>query len=512
MLSIAFASFYFWWITPSTLDFVLGRSDYWNTQVQDVTQYISGMTAYRNEPWHLPLLHIDSINWPSGTTVTFSDAIPLLALFVKLTNSLWPDNVLGFWVLFCFLLLGASAFWAARQTTSSWIVCAVFVALSIQMPALTYRLGHLSLMAHFLLVFAIGLYLKERKYQDVHAAAWATLVFASFYINLYITAMVLAVMLASAGDLFLGGSRRHLWRYLTVPVPLALSFPFMFGSGFGSGVQEGGFSFYSMNLAAPFIGGRVISFPWYAPGTAGQYEGFNYLGLGVLSLLVLAFSTRGLAGRTFGSTLWIICAGLVVYALSNDVYFGSWRILHWDVPAWIAPLTKIFRVPGRFFWPVGYVLALFAAIALSKLAVRHALIVAAVALMVQFIDLRPVRFRYAQSAARAPEVVASEKDWAQRLLGRDTIYLFPKFRCGKAGIPDILPMQSLAAKLNKNITTGYLARYSPDCTATESEIAAAVLKRSVFVFSLTDYSMKDAISLVPEAAVCQQKERWILCL
>ena len=91
LIALTFSAAYFFYIVPG-LDFVGGSSSYWQTQVEDVTQYISGLTAFVREPWSFPLLHIHSINWPTGTTVAFSDAIPLFALVVKAMGPLLPAN------------------------------------------------------------------------------------------------------------------------------------------------------------------------------------------------------------------------------------------------------------------------------------------------------------------------------------------------------------------------------------------------------------------------------------
>ena len=91
-----------WLITPP--GFIPGTASYWQTQLEDIAQYLSGYRAFMAAPWSLPLLHIPSLNWPAGTTVTFVDAIPTFSLAVKLVDPLLPipHNPLGVWVLICY--------------------------------------------------------------------------------------------------------------------------------------------------------------------------------------------------------------------------------------------------------------------------------------------------------------------------------------------------------------------------------------------------------------------------
>lgn len=509
--SLIISYLYFEIVFPSR-GFVAGTSSFWQTQVQDITQYIAGLTAFRNEAWGFPLLHINSINWPVGTNVGFNDAIPLMALIVKLADPIIPTNPFGFWVLMCFLLMGLSAWWTAKQAgLTNWVSFALAIGLSVQMPALLQRLGHLSLMAHFLVVLALGLYFRDTAKGKVSTVGWALLLPSSFYINFYHTAMVATLMIASAVDLAIQGRAKGIWRYLVAVVPIALTFPFFYGWGVGSKVYEGGFNYYSMNLLSPIIGGTLIQFPTYVPGTAGQYEGYNYLGLGLIAgVLALALSRRG-NGSKFGNALIAACIGLFVYSLSNDIYVGPWLVAHWEVPSFFRSLAESFRVTGRFLWPVSYVLVFFVAASVARLQPAKAYAACLAILAVQWADLQAIRDQIHDWSRRPPEVAADASSWKAELAGAQTIYFYPKFRCGKANGPEILPIQMLAVQSRMNFTTGFIARYSADCEAETQEKAAADLQRSVFVYASSDFSFDEASSRVPAGVRCHQRDQWFVC-
>ena len=509
IVSILIAAVYFAQVF-SVQGFIGGSSSYWHTQVDDATEALSGLTAFRSEPWGLPLLRINSMNWPTGTTVPFTDAIPLLALVVKLVGPMAPTNPFGIWVLSCFLFMGLASWWTIKQTGKcTWASLVIAVCLCVEMPALTNRLGHLSLMAHFLIVLALGLYFRDQKSRKVSVMGWAVLVTAAFYVNFYLTAMVLSIMLASAGDLARHAHLRDVWRYVLTLLPVMVSFPLMYGSGFGSSLKEGGFNFFSMNLLAPITGGSLI--PAYGLGTIGQYEGYNYLGLGLLGgAVALAFTRSERKGREIGPALLCVCVGLFFYAMSNDIYVGTWHLAHWNIPRFLVDLTDTFRSSGRFFWPVAYVTAFWVALSLTKPSVRTLL--AAVAILgLQWVDLSSVRLVANVASRRPPQMPADVGAWSTLLTGVNTIYFYPKFRCGKADHSEILPIQQIAATLQIKMSTGYISRYVPDCNAEASETATAELKTSAFVYSSSDFTLHDAKQHAPPDVICRQQNQWILC-
>src|SRR5690554_5440160 len=73
--------------------FLSGTAGFWQTQVDDITQYIAGFNAYFSEPWHYPLFKIESLDYPRSTRTTFVDAIPIYALLLKV---LVPDRFFPF--------------------------------------------------------------------------------------------------------------------------------------------------------------------------------------------------------------------------------------------------------------------------------------------------------------------------------------------------------------------------------------------------------------------------------
>ncbi|HEN3648047.1 TPA: hypothetical protein U5E43_004226, partial [Yersinia enterocolitica] len=104
--------------------FIIGDSSFWMSEVDDVTQYISGFNMYLSSPWNFPLLAFDSLNYPQGTRVTFVDAIPIYSFILKLLlpENIAPFNPFGYWIALCLLLQGISAWWITKElNVDSWL-------------------------------------------------------------------------------------------------------------------------------------------------------------------------------------------------------------------------------------------------------------------------------------------------------------------------------------------------------------------------------------------------------
>lgn len=490
LLALAYAN----WLYPT--GYLRGSSTAWQHLDGDITQYIAGFNAFVHEPWHWPLLRITSMNWPSGTLVTFVDGIPLYALLLKFFSH-GPDlpfrNPYGAWIAICYTLQGAGAWWICREAGNrSWSALAALTLLLVACPALTFRIDHTSLMSHWLLVFAIAIYLRSSRLGRLAWPAWSALIVCAFYINVYLFCMV--------SLLFAADCLRHLrpghWR-LAVLAPLvaygalALSLTLTMLPLDSSTVQpEWGFGYFSMNLLAPLNGGNLVHFAQPIPHD-GQGEGFNYLGVFFLALSLYAFwlSLRHDRRLWWRHGVFLLVALLcTAYALSNTVYLGPLKVAEWVMPPWSDPLTSQLRASGRFFWPVGYALMAFTVLTVARHAPRAPWLFLAL-IVLHYWDLQPDFARSRRATSRPFETHLDEARW-NAFFGKqtDTLYFYPPFRCGK-NPPEqtVLPTMSYAAKHQLNLSTAYVARAIKPCDNYATEIAAARAPGNAFVFVKTEF-------------------------
>src|SRR4029077_19971978 len=180
----ALAAVWIHWFLPR--GFVRGVSSYWQSDVSDTTVYVAGFNAFASEPWAWPLLKIRSLNVPEGTLATFVDIIPLYASGLKLVvpRDRLPFNPFGWWIGLDYLLMAVGAWWTLREARlSQYGVLVVFTSFVLFTPALNGRvlLGHVSLTSHWLILFALALYLRSGRYGGPGLWPWAALLFATFY-------------------------------------------------------------------------------------------------------------------------------------------------------------------------------------------------------------------------------------------------------------------------------------------------------------------------------------------
>lgn len=482
------------------IDFVLGTSSYWQTQVDDVTQYIAGFNMYFVAPWQLPLLAFDSLNYPHGTRVTFVDAIPLYALVLKLFLPLsWaPFNPFGLWVAVCFTLQGVSAWWIARLVkTNSWPFLIALLAILLTYPALMARLGHISLMSHWILLFSIAMYIRDRQQTRIAHWGWTFLLAPAFYVNPYLFTMACGIFLASFLSAPRSGNSRDLLYFFTPFFVLAATTLLTLLPLPTSDItREWGFGYYSMNLLSPFIGGRLFAIQ--ANEAPGQSEGFNYLGLGVIGALVAAHTLSKRSRIRFlenHHALVLIFTLYTIYAISNQIYFGGQKILELRYPGILDPITSQFRASGRFFWPVGYGLAIWALLILHRNIDNLKFFAAAILIVgLQLADLQDRYEIMRTKAARGSSQLLDYSLWDEHAVNKaEVVYFYPQFKCGRDPHTTLLPVMRYAAERGLKLNTGYIARYTPNCQTVAQEIAASKFENSAYVFARTEYPSLAAV-------------------
>lgn len=188
-------------------------------------------------------------------------------------------------------------------------------------------------------------------------------------VHAYLLVMVLAIF---AADLLQRMWRRE-WNagraLATLAVSLLLVGLLMWATGYfmlggveGVQVDQAAFGTYRMNLHALIdtenFWSRLLP---DLPGGVGEYEGFAFLGLGILLLGAVALpllieARRPGASRAIWVPITAVAAGMAAFALSNHIALGSTDIVQYNVPAFAQPVTGAFRVAGRFFWPAYYLL------------------------------------------------------------------------------------------------------------------------------------------------------------
>lgn len=164
----------------------------------DMLATLIAYLAFLRTGWHLPLFYIPDLGFPTGSSVIFTDAIPLVALVGKMASGLAGTmiNPYGVWVGLCFILSAVFACLLVIEAGQRSLLAAIAAALlAVSAPPLLHRFGHLPLMAHFLVIGALWLYLRDLRVGPTpgRMAIWTAWLCLALLINPYLFAMTAAV-------------------------------------------------------------------------------------------------------------------------------------------------------------------------------------------------------------------------------------------------------------------------------------------------------------------------------
>jgi Family of unknown function (DUF6311) len=451
MLLIAAAIGVVWAASLFDWSFVTGQHAFWQFpegtiggSQSDMATELVGYLYYVQSPWHLPLFYVSALGAPDGTNVIFAASVPIAALIGKVVHSLTGAtiNLYGGFLFLCFALPGVMmtlVLIAAKVRYA--LATAVAAIFANSMPALLWRWGHIDLEAHFLLTGALALYLfsvQKRSWSGL-AVAWMVYLTLTFLTANYLFAMVGIVWLCALIQRRLNGfaATREVLRTGALTVALVTSVIVLSGqlSG-GNGLPfSWGYGHFSMNLLSPIVPQNSGLFPWVGGviDADDQYEGFNYLGMGLLlaSLLVLpaevGWLRRNLRRHV---SLLVAFAALTAFAISHRVFAGHWLLFELPLPRFVVSALGTYRSSGRFFWLITYAqVAVVIVLGFRRASPAMVLCLVAAAIL-QLFDVQPLREQIIASIAAGPGAAELDRgEVAHLVAGARHVEVVPSFQC-----------------------------------------------------------------------------------
>jgi hypothetical protein len=456
----------------------------------DPSANFMGWHMFRAEPWGVPPGVLRAYGYPVGSSVGLTDALPIVAIPLKLVSSLLPAHFqyLGIWWLSCYVLLavfGALLIATATRHPGLQLLGAALFAIS---PPLIHRMGHASLSAHWLLAASLWLHLvvRARGLTPRLIAGWSLLLVIAAGTTPYLAAMVAAMAIPT----IVGAVQRGVLRGSAVALTFGLvTLGMWWTSGHFqvrgvSDLQATGFGVLSTNLAAPFYPPeQSLMRRWLHVDLVGpdQLEGYCYLGLGLFFLVPAAIAIRRSRiewPRTpVDLAFAVVMIGLALFAISSTVTLGSRVLFQYD-PSWWGPLTT-FRASARFIWPVYYAFVFWAVAAVVRHArPRTAALALSIALALQIVDLWGAMGNVRVSAP-GPEVDRLPSPFWQAVLPRYRhLVLNPTNMCSAPGAGfDYRYFALEAGEARVTINAGYAPRYDVEgltsyCRSFAAETAA----------------------------------------
>lgn len=427
--------------------------DGWLFMDRDITQHYMGWLYYRASDWHFPVGLIDGLSSPYKVSIIYSDSIPLFAVFFKLISAILPETFQYFalYGILSFGLMGGFAAMLINGLTGRSLPAVAFSAVFVLSPYVLHRMYmHTALGGQWVILAAFYLWIGgrgegevcglgradfdgagagfvARKLEIKNLLLWTGLLFVTSGIHLYLVAMVYIICFGAMLEQFITYRKEKIKGLLFPVLTLFLSAAVVFFNlyilgAFYGGVSSGagGFGEFEAPLTTFFDAGNpefsCRIFPNLPEGYY-QFEGYGYLGAGVILLTVIwlidfivkkRFKEISLRDRLFlimsvGFFVWAAIPNITIQEnLGKEESVRTVLSLHF--PESVNNLLSILRCNGRFVWPVCYLLMLYSIVNIlrkipknweeisaekvkDKLVKRGVLFVALTAFLLQLLDV-----------------------------------------------------------------------------------------------------------------------------
>lgn len=417
---------------------------------EDIIQHYAGWMAFRVSDWSFPLGLTRSLGYPEGVVISFTDSIPLVSIFFKCLSGILPQTFqfFGWYVLFCFMMQGICAgILMELFTEKQWGVYGSVVLFVLSPIFIDRAFRHTALASQWLILAALYLYFRSRKNGKL---PWGFLILQVLSVGLhpYFVPMICGILAAWTLEWLLqkkGAEKKKAVIFFAGNIGVLFLTGYIIGV-FGNGVSgmAGGFGYYSMNLNALWNPSSLGVDRWSAvlpvlEQRPGNYDGFNYLGLGVL-----LFSTIGLGkilvdllrekrlGEFCKSYIGLLLFSVfcILFAWSNVITFNGATLLTIPIPESLEQLCSVFRASGRMFWPVYELLFLLACLTAIRFPKRTGMVSLVALLALQVYDISPalnqkhgsIDANHLEPGSYRADFFLSE-DWSQLLDAYDRVEL-----------------------------------------------------------------------------------------
>lgn len=337
----------------------------------DINQHYAGWTAFFSDNWHFPLGYTDKIAF--GTIISYTDSIPLLAIIFKfifkLINYQDTFQYFGLYTLFCYIMQAFATGLLVERKCKNLFVIALSMVLLCFSPILMERaFRHTALGSQFLILLAIYALLKGRdeKYRRF-SFLFVVLGCVSISTHPYFLPLVFGFAFVYLIESARYGQKNCVKNNVIgffISIVVTLLVGYVIGViGHGVSVVRDGFGFYSMNLNAIVNPISCGGYNWSAfnkvhPQILGNYDGFNYLGLGNLLLIftvsviaVICYQKEKLKSKFVKNKYLIgMCIFMAAFAVSNVVTFNEIILFTVPLPNFILKCCQIFRASSRIFY------------------------------------------------------------------------------------------------------------------------------------------------------------------
>ena len=386
-------------LTIFFLDFSnIGLTDTEWLRSYDLKSDYLALKFFLSDKWRFPLGNNPNYG-EIPNSIVFSGAVPLLSFISKVFKNFLPENFHFFsiWIFLCFSLQYFFSFKILNFLTKDYffsILSAIFFLIS---PILMYRLNlHLSLGAHWLILAFFYLDICQSQKNIFYKKLF--IIVLSSLIHFYFTIIILIMNLFFSFFNYIETKNFKKFLKENLIILIVLCF-FMYIFGYfelpATDALGHGYGYYKSNLLTfvdPNYMSSEKSWSIFIPdiyNSRGEKEGFGYLGLGILLIILIVFflNIRNFKGtKTINYKYFFLSIFLLTLSFTNNVNIGSYSIISFELPKIIFAPLSIIRASGRLIWPVYYLILIFSIYGLYKSTPNKKNYILIILLSVQIID------------------------------------------------------------------------------------------------------------------------------
>ena len=397
------------------------------------------------------------------------------------------------------------------------------------MSAFLLRFYHEDLNGQFILLWALLNYARSVPSTSTRSliAGWVACLCASLLIQPYLTAMVVPV--AGAAHVRLA-SQERVRALQSAACAVASLLVTWWAVGYvvpvPTDAEAADFGVTSMNLLSPLVPLHSALAPRATSmvaqdGTGFQWDGQNFLGVGVLALLLLAVTAGARTAlalvRSHKALVGVLLA-LAAYALGQRWYVGKHVLVDLSFVDRLPNALRTFRATGRFFWTVGYAIAMGSLVVVARRFGRRGVAAAAVLAAVQLVDTSASRSVISGAMADPWEHYADWATWRAVLPAYQKLAMYPSWYCWGAtdpGEPTLRAQREiefLAAQNGLATNHARTGRVLTDCSLGHAEPSAlgesGLAPDTLYVFLRPAYD-DDAIARIGKERCSEFGGGWL---
>jgi hypothetical protein len=277
-------------LNPENLSWIFGRFD--------PPQHYLGWVFYRYSPWSFPIGLNPNFGMDISSSIVYTDSIPIMAIFFKLLSPILPQvfQYFGIWLLLCFLLQAWFAWKIISLISSHFWVIFFGTGLLFFSPPMFWRLytpsgTQAALVAHFFILAALFLLLRKSQKRRIFYST--TLLSIAVLTHFYLFAIVGLLWLTdlldrSISQKTLTGRKAFYEIVMVTSVVLVCAYQAGYFVISGSSAAYWGYGFFKLNVLGPLDPSGWSYLLPNIPIPTSWGEGFNYLGLGAISVIAIA--------------------------------------------------------------------------------------------------------------------------------------------------------------------------------------------------------------------------------